>query len=61
MLLPDELDLVVRQHEATRLLFAAWLKFYTRHGRFPRGRSELHDNAVAAAQPSARSSKTCSG
>lgn len=46
-LLPDELDLVVRRQEATRLLFAAWLKFYTRHGRFPRGRGELHDDAVA--------------
>ncbi|MEU4645577.1 DUF4158 domain-containing protein [Micromonospora sp. NPDC023814] len=46
-LLPDELDLIVRRHEATRLVFAAWLKFYTRHGRFPRGRSELHDHAVA--------------
>jgi len=45
MLLPDELDLVVCRHDATRLLFAAWLKFYTRHGR-PRGRSELHDGAV---------------
>ncbi|WP_018800935.1 DUF4158 domain-containing protein [Salinispora arenicola] len=44
-LLPDEVDLVVRRHGATRLLFAAWLKF-TRHGRFPRGRSELHDDAV---------------
>jgi Domain of unknown function (DUF4158) len=45
-LLPDELDLVVRRHEPTRLAFATWLKFYTHHGRFPRGRSELHDDAV---------------
>jgi hypothetical protein len=45
-LLPDELDLVVRRHEPTRLAFATWLKFYTHHGRFPRGRSELHDDAT---------------
>ncbi|WP_207922501.1 DUF4158 domain-containing protein [Micromonospora sp. KC606] len=46
-LLPDEMDLVVRRHEATRLVFALWLKFYTRTGRFPRGRGELPDDAVA--------------
>lgn len=46
-LLLDELDLVVRRHETTRLLFATWLKFYTRHCRFPRGRGELPDEAVA--------------
>lgn len=46
-LLPDELDLVVRLHEPSRLVFAVWLKFYTRHGRFPRGRGEVHDDAVA--------------
>jgi len=34
-LLPDELDLALRRHDATRLVFAVWLKFYTRHGRFP--------------------------
>ena len=45
-MLPDELDLVVRRHEATRLVFAVWLKFYTRSGRFPRGSGELHDDAV---------------
>ncbi len=45
-LLPDELDLVVRLHEPSRLAFAVWLKFYTRHGRFPRGRGEVHDDAV---------------
>lgn len=32
---------------ATRLGFACLLKFYTRYGRFPRGRSELPDEAVA--------------
>jgi Domain of unknown function (DUF4158) len=45
-LLPEELDLVVRLHEPTRLVFATWLKFYTRHGPFPRGRGDLHDDAV---------------
>ncbi|MFI7107905.1 DUF4158 domain-containing protein [Nonomuraea sp. NPDC050227] len=31
---------------ATRLGFALLLKFYTQHGRFPRGRAELPDEAV---------------
>ena len=31
----------------TQLAFALLLKFYTRRGRFPRGRSELPDEAVA--------------
>ncbi|MBM0206053.1 DUF4158 domain-containing protein [Micromonospora sp. STR1s_5] len=44
--LPDELDPVVRLHEPSRLTFAVGLKFYTRRGQFPRGRGEVHDDAV---------------
>ena len=35
------------QRGATRLGFALLLTFYARHGRFPRGRGELPDEAVA--------------
>lgn len=48
-LLPDELDLVEHLHEPSRLLFAMGLKFYTRHGRFPRGRGE-HDEGLATSE-----------
>ena len=37
----------MRLHEPSRLVFAVWLMFYTRYGRFPRGRGEAHDDAVA--------------
>jgi Domain of unknown function (DUF4158)/Tn3 transposase DDE domain len=46
-LLDDERELVAGKRGATRLGFALILKFYTRHGRFPAGRSELPDEAVA--------------
>ena len=39
-------DLVAAKHGDTQLGFALLLKFYGRFGRFPRGRSELHDDAV---------------
>ncbi|HVB46112.1 MAG TPA: DUF4158 domain-containing protein [Streptosporangiaceae bacterium] len=42
----DERDLIGGKRGATRLGFALLLKFYTRHGRFPSGRSELPDEAV---------------
>jgi len=35
-----------RKHLDTRLTFALLLKFYGRHGRFPRSRGELHPDAV---------------
>ena len=41
-----ERDLVVAKNYDTQLGFALLLKFYGRFGRFPRGRSELHDDAV---------------
>ena len=34
------------KHSDTQLGFALLLKFYGRYGRFPRGRGELHDDAV---------------
>ncbi|HZM66318.1 MAG TPA: DUF4158 domain-containing protein, partial [Nakamurella sp.] len=45
-LLEDERGLIAGKRGATRLGFALLLKFYTREGRFPRGRSELPDDAV---------------
>lgn len=44
--LADEMALIAGKRGATRLGFALLLKFYTQHGRFPRGRSELPDEAV---------------
>jgi len=44
--LEDEQQLVAGKRGATRLGFALLLKFYTRSGRFPRGRSELPQEAV---------------
>lgn len=46
-LVGDELGQVAGKRGATRLGFALLLKFYARHGRFPRGRGELPDEAVA--------------
>jgi Domain of unknown function (DUF4158) len=46
-LLDDERDLVAGKQGPTRLGFALVLKFYTCRGRFPSGRSELPDEAVA--------------
>lgn len=45
-LVGDELGQVAGKRGPTRLGFALLLKFYTRHGRFPRGRGELPDAAV---------------
>ncbi|EKX65311.1 DUF4158 domain-containing protein [Streptomyces ipomoeae] len=45
-LLKDEQGLVSGKRGATRLGFAVLLKFYTQHGRFPRGRFELPGEAV---------------
>src|SRR5215217_3961738 len=45
-LLDDERELVAGKRGATRLGFVLLLKFYSRHGRFPRGRGELADEAV---------------
>jgi hypothetical protein len=44
--LGDEKGLVSSKRGATRLGFALILKFYTRHGRFPRGRSEFPHEVV---------------
>ena len=45
-LLDDEQELVISKRGATKLGFALLLKFYTRYGRFPAGRSEFPDEAV---------------
>ncbi len=45
--LDDEADLVAGKRGATRLGFALFLKYYTRHGRFPRGRAEFPGEVVA--------------
>ena len=46
-LIGGELAEVAGKRGPTRLAFALLLKFYTRRGRFPRGRGELPDEAVA--------------
>jgi hypothetical protein len=45
-ILDEERDLIAGKRGATRLAFGILLKFYTQHGRFPRGRYELPDEAV---------------
>jgi TnpA family transposase len=45
-LVGDEMDLMTGKRSATKLGFALMLRFYTEHGRFPRGRSEIPDAAV---------------
>jgi len=46
-LLDDERELVVEKRGAWQQLgFAVLMKFYNRHGRFPRGRAELPDEAI---------------
>lgn len=45
-LVGDELGQVAGKRGPTRLGFSLLLKFYTRHGRFPRGRGELPDAVV---------------
>src|ERR1700694_639355 len=44
--LAEERGLVAGKRGATKLGFALLLKFFTQHGRFPRGRSELPDQVV---------------
>ncbi|MEV5711465.1 DUF4158 domain-containing protein, partial [Actinoallomurus sp. NPDC052274] len=46
-LIGDELDLLAGRTGPSKLALALWLKFFTQHGRFPEGRSELHDDAIA--------------
>ena len=45
-LLPDEQTLLKGKASANRLGFSLLLKFYTHAGRFPRGRSEIPNEAV---------------
>jgi TnpA family transposase len=45
-LLDDERELIAGKRGPTRLGFALLLKFYTRVGRFPRGRGEIPGEAV---------------
>lgn len=44
--LDDEQDLVTGKRGATKLGFSLLLKYYTRYGRFPRGRAEFPDEVV---------------
>lgn len=46
-LIGDELSQVAGTRGPTRLGFSLLLRFYTQQGRFPRGRGELPDEAVA--------------
>jgi hypothetical protein len=45
--LDGEKGLVAGKRGATRLGFALLLKFYTHHGRFPRGRAEFPAEVIA--------------
>ncbi|MEO3891881.1 DUF4158 domain-containing protein [Nonomuraea sp. B5E05] len=45
-ILDEERELISGKRGATRLAFGILLKFHTQHGRFPRGRSELADEAI---------------
>ncbi|WP_245547387.1 Tn3 family transposase [Nocardia brevicatena] len=45
-LVGDELKLVETKRGAAKLGFALMLRYYTEHGRFPRARSDIPDDAV---------------
>ncbi|WP_432421532.1 DUF4158 domain-containing protein [Nocardia brasiliensis] len=45
-LVGKEPGLVATKRGAAKIAFALMLRFYTETGRFPRGRSEIHDDAV---------------
>ncbi|MBB5781862.1 Tn3 family transposase [Nonomuraea jabiensis] len=45
-LLDEEMELLAGRRGPTKLAFALMLKFHQLHGRFPRGRGELPDEAV---------------
>jgi hypothetical protein len=45
-LIDKEPELVATKRGAAKIGFALMLRFYTEKGRFPRGRSEIHDDAV---------------
>ncbi|WP_051760239.1 DUF4158 domain-containing protein [Herbidospora cretacea] len=44
--LSDGADMVAAKQEDTRLGFALLLKYYTQHGRIPRGRADFPDEVV---------------
>ncbi len=46
-LIGDEIGLLAGRTGKSKLVFAALLKFYTRHGQFPRDSSDLPEDAVA--------------
>jgi len=45
-LLDEDRELLAGRRGATALGFAVLLKHYSRHGRFPRGRSEVSDDVI---------------
>jgi len=45
-LLEVDREQLIGKRGATALGFALLLKHYSRHGRFPRGRSDLHDGVI---------------
>jgi len=45
-LVDEEMELLAGRRAPTKLAFALMLKFHQLHGRFPRGRGELPDEAV---------------
>lgn len=53
-LLDEDRPLLAGKRGATALGFAVLLKHYTRHGRFPRGRSSLAGDSDVLAQPTSK-------
>ncbi|WP_433345357.1 DUF4158 domain-containing protein [Microtetraspora malaysiensis] len=47
LLIGKEPDLLTGRTGPSKLALVLWLKFFAQHGRFPEGRSELPDEAVA--------------
>ncbi|MEU1426734.1 DUF4158 domain-containing protein [Nocardia sp. NPDC005746] len=45
-LIGKEPELVAIERGAAKIGLALMLRFYTEKGRFPRGRSEIHDDAI---------------
>lgn len=58
-ILEDERGLIAGKRDGTRLAFTLLLEYYTQHGRFPQGRSDLPDEAVDRRHP--RRDRTVAG
>ncbi|MFI6742726.1 DUF4158 domain-containing protein [Nonomuraea sp. NPDC050451] len=57
--LSDEVGLASAKQEGTRLAFALLLKYFTQHGRFPRGWAEFPDEVVDYVAKQTKTSARC--